>query len=73
MNYYPEGINFTNRKFTSVDEIKSAIANGEIVESKVLLCDKEHNLHIDLGVTSGLVPRYEVLSALKKKPCGILH
>lgn len=59
MNYYPEGINFTNRKFTSVDEIKSAIANGEIVESKVLLCDKEHNLHIDLGVTSGLVPRYE--------------
>ncbi len=59
MNYYPEGINFTNRKFTSVDEIKSAIANGEIVESKVLLCDKEHNLHIDLGVMSGLVPRYE--------------
>ncbi len=59
MNYYPEGINFTNRKFTSVDEIKSVIANGEIVESKVLLCDKEHNLHIDLGVMSGLVPRYE--------------
>ena len=59
MNYYPESINFTNRKFTSVDEIKSAIANGEIVESKVLLCDREHNLHIDLGVMSGLVPRYE--------------
>ncbi len=59
MNYYPEGINFTNRKFTTVDEIKSVIANGEIVESKVLLCDKEHNLHIDLGVMSGLVPRYE--------------
>ena len=59
MNYYPEGINFTNRKFTSVDEIKSAIANGEIVESKVLLCDREHNLHIDLGIMSGLVPRYE--------------
>ncbi len=59
MNYYPEGINFVNRKFTTVDEIKSVIANGEIVESKVLLCDKEHNLHIDLGVMSGLVPRYE--------------
>ncbi len=59
MNYYPEGINFVNRKFTTVDEIKSLIANGEIVESKVLLCDKEHNLHIDLGVMSGLVPRYE--------------
>lgn len=59
MNYYPEGINFTNKKFTSVDEIRAAIANGEIVQSKVLLCDREHNLHIDLGVMSGIIPRYE--------------
>lgn len=59
MNYYPEGINFTDRKFTTVNEIKSAIASGEIIEGKVLLCDKEHNLHIDLGVMSGIIPRCE--------------
>lgn len=59
MNYYPEGINFTDRKFTTVNEIKSAIVSGEIIEGKVLLCDKEHNLHIDLGVMSGIIPRCE--------------
>lgn len=59
MNYYPEGINFTDKKFTSIDEIKEAIINGDIIESKVLLCDKEHNLHIDLGVMSGIIPRCE--------------
>lgn len=59
MNYYPEGINFTDRKFATVNEIKSAIASGEIIEGKVLLCDKEHNLHIDLGVMSGIIPRCE--------------
>lgn len=59
MNYYPEGINFTDRRFASADEIRRAIADGEIVESKVLLCDKEHNLHVDLGVMSGIIPRCE--------------
>lgn len=59
MNYYPEGINFTDRKFTTMNEIKSAIASGEIIEGRVLLCDKEHNLHIDLGVMSGIIPRCE--------------
>lgn len=59
MNYYPEGINFTDRKFATVNEIKSAIASGEIIEGKVLLCDKEHNLHIDLGIMSGIIPRCE--------------
>ncbi|WP_454968919.1 S1 RNA-binding domain-containing protein [Eubacterium sp.] len=59
MNYYPEGINFTDRKFATVNEIKSVIASGEIIEGKVLLCDKEHNLHIDLGVMSGIIPRCE--------------
>lgn len=59
MIYYPEGIAFCNRKFDSLDEIKSSMASGEIIEGKVLLCDKEHNLHIDLGVISGIIPRDE--------------
>lgn len=59
MKYYPEGINFTERKFKSREEIKGAISSGEIIEGKVLLCDKEHNLHIDLGIMSGVIPRCE--------------
>lgn len=59
MNYYPEGINFSDRKFTTKDEILRAIADGEIVEGRVLLCDTQHNLHIDLGVMSGVIPRCE--------------
>ena len=32
MKYYPEGIAFCNRKFDSLDEIKSSMASGEIIE-----------------------------------------
>lgn len=59
MKYYPEGITFYDKKFNSADEIKAAITSGEIIEGRVLLCDKEHNLHVDLGIMSGIVPRNE--------------
>lgn len=60
MKYYPEGANSSLKKsFSSIDEIKQAIKNGDIIESKVLLCDKEHNLHIDLGVMRGIIPYHE--------------
>lgn len=59
MKYYPEGITFYDKKFNSADEIKAAITSGEIIEGRVLLCDKEHNLHVDLGIMSGIVPRSE--------------
>lgn len=32
---------------------------NEIIEGKVLLCDREHNLHIDLGVIRGIIKREE--------------
>ncbi len=60
MKFYPEGLNSSLTKtFASVDEIKEAIMKKEIVEGRVLLCDKEHNLHIDLGVIRGIIPREE--------------
>lgn len=59
MKYYPEGISSNDRKFDTIDEVKKAISTGEIMEGKVLLCDKEHNLHIDLGVIRGIIPRSE--------------
>lgn len=60
MNYYPEGTNNKLCKtFTTIDQIKAAIKSREIIEGRVLLCDKEHNLHIDLGIMRGIIPYKE--------------
>lgn len=60
MKFYPEGLNSDLAKtFSSVDEIKDSIMKKEVVEGRVLLCDREHNLHIDLGVIRGIIPREE--------------
>lgn len=60
MTYYPEGVNNSLCKtFETVDEIKLAIKTREVLEGKVLLCDREHNLHIDLGVMRGIIPYNE--------------
>ena len=60
MKYYPEGVQKSLLKsFESTAQIKEAMKSGEIVEGKVLLCDKEHNLHIDLGAFKGIIPYRE--------------
>lgn len=60
MKFYPEGKNPNLTKvFSSVDEVKKAMMEGGVIESKVLLCDREHNLHVDLGAVRGIIPRVE--------------
>ena len=60
MKFYPEGKNPDLLKtFNSVDELKKAMMNSEVIESRVLLCDREHNLHVDLGAVRGIIPRLE--------------
>ena len=60
MNFYPEGQNENlQRKFDTLDEVKTAMMNGSVIESRVLLCDSEHNLHVDLGIIRGMIPREE--------------
>ncbi|MCD7723799.1 MAG: S1 RNA-binding domain-containing protein [Clostridiales bacterium] len=60
MNFYPEGQNEAlSKTFDSIEDIKSAMINGNVIESRVLLCDSEHNLHVDLGIISGVIPREE--------------
>lgn len=60
MKFYPEGTNKDlSKKFETVEELKEAMVRGEIIESKVLLCDREHNLHVDLGAVRGIIPRIE--------------
>ena len=31
----------------------------QLLEGRVTLCDKEHNLHVDLGCMKGIIPRSE--------------
>ncbi|MBR3148759.1 MAG: S1 RNA-binding domain-containing protein [Eubacterium sp.] len=60
MKFYPEGIN--NKlvaSFKSIEEIKAAIDSESIYEGCVMLCDREHNLHIDLGCIEGVIPKNE--------------
>lgn len=60
MKLYPEGVNAGLCKvFTSVEEIKQAIETGQVFEGRVLLCDRDHNLHLDLGALRGIIPRNE--------------
>ena len=60
MKFYPEGKNQElSKQFESVDELKAAMIQGKVFESKVLLCDREHNLHVDLGAVRGIIPRVE--------------
>lgn len=60
MKFYPEGKNQElSKQFDTIDELKEAMIQGEILESRVLLCDREHNLHVDLGAVRGIIPRVE--------------
>ena len=60
MTYYPEGTNPSLvKQFSSINEIKEAIASRETFEGKVFMCDAHHNLYVDLGGFTGMIPRLE--------------
>lgn len=60
MEFKPEGINKTLcRTFDNLEEVKRAMENREVLEGRVLLCDSDHNLHLDLGCIRGIIPRNE--------------
>ena len=60
LKYYPEGTNKALlKRFENHAQIKEAMKSAQIVEGRVLLCDKEHNLHLDLGVCRGVIPYRE--------------
>ncbi len=44
---------------SSVAAIKEACYSGKIIEARATVCDKEHNLHVDLGAMRGMIPRNE--------------
>ncbi len=43
----------------SRENLSEAKEKGQILESLVILCDKDHNLHVNLGCMKGIIPREE--------------
>ncbi len=60
MKFYPEGSGrVPPADFADMSEIKAAMESGTIYEGTAVLCDREHNLHINLGCCTGVIPRCE--------------
>ena len=61
--YYPEGTIFeskANKKYMeSISGLRECFFTEKILEAKAILCDHEHNLHVDLGGIDGIIPREE--------------
>ena len=63
--YKPEGLimgSAQNRELLSMGRagLERAMEKGIIMESTVLLCDGEMNLHVDLRGVTGIIPKDEV-------------
>ncbi len=60
MIYFPEGTKKElAKKFYEVNALKAAINSREIIEGRVTVCDSQHNLYVDLGAFTGMIPRLE--------------
>lgn len=61
--YLPEGIIFESRQnkkcLESAGTLQEAFFEGRILEAKAIMCDREHNLTVDLGIMKGIIPREE--------------
>ena len=69
-DYRPEGRIIYNKStgdssFSS-NALHEAMARGTILESRALLCDNEHNLHVNLGCMRGIIPKNECAMGIKE-------
>ena len=69
-DYRPEGRIICN-KTTGTSSFSSAalyeaMTRGSILESRALLCDNEHNLHVNLGCMRGIIPRDECAMGIRE-------
>lgn len=62
-SFPPEGqllLSSENKRYlTSPAGLHEAQVSGAVLEGRVLLCDNDHNLHVDLGCMRGIIPRIE--------------
>ena len=61
--YYPEGVLFESRqnkkRTESLSALKESFFEGRILEARANMCDREHNLFVELGPVQGVIPREE--------------
>lgn len=61
--YCPEGELFMTPDnqscIKSIFALQEAMLQGKILEARVLICDNDHDLHIDLPCAKGIIPREE--------------
>ena len=61
--FFPEGIIISDIEnkaaLSSVASLKDAAARQTVLESLAVKCDREHSLHVDLGVMPGIIPKNE--------------
>ena len=61
--YLPEGMRLKREENVSAMSsplaLKEAMAANQILEARTLVCDSEHNLHVDLGCMRGVIERSE--------------
>ena len=61
--FMPEGSLISTKEnlsiMTSKAFLKEAFYSRKIIEARAVMCDREHNLHVDLGVMKGIIPREE--------------
>lgn len=69
-DYRPEGRIIYNRmtggSVFSAAALQEAMLRGTISEARALLCDNEHNLHVNLGSMRGIIPRNECAVGIKE-------
>ena len=74
MNYFkPEGTNFNtvfNKEFlSSAQNLEKAMLCKTILEAKVLMCDNNFNLIVDIPGFSAMIPHEEVAMTADGNPC----
>ena len=70
LEFYPEGRlidSFDNKSsLMCLSSLKEAYNNKKILEAKAIICDKDHNLIVDLGFMKGIIPREEGAIGIKE-------
>lgn len=61
--YKPEGL---PAGIPSTDALHRGIETGEIFQARCVKCDEFHNLHVDLGLIRGLIPREETALGIRE-------
>ena len=70
MTYLPEGKLLSSAEnqyyINNREKLYEACASEKILEAKVLLCDQQHNLHLNLGGVKAMIPREEGAMGIKE-------